>query len=119
MNTKAPEAISEVLAGRVRQLRKARSLSQAVLAERVGVSTEFISRIERRLTLPSVPTFVGLCLAMGVGPNELLDWGDELDAHAENVLTGVRAAPPGLRSDILRVAEALLRYPPAPRAEGE
>ena len=46
--------------------RKARNLTQAELAERVGMSTEMISKIERGIAAPSFPTIGKLGDVLGV-----------------------------------------------------
>ncbi len=56
----------------VRAARSALGLSQADVAEKVSRSPEFLGRIERGVTLPSVPTLVSLALALKVPSDTLL-----------------------------------------------
>ncbi len=46
--------------------RKNAGLTQEVLAERIGASKGYISRIERGLTIPSIATFYRIVAAMGL-----------------------------------------------------
>ena len=52
---------------RIRQIRKARGLSQDQLAEQVGISTVHVSHIENANTKLSLPVFVRLTAAAGGG----------------------------------------------------
>lgn len=63
-------ALTELVGRRVRMLRKLRGLSQEALAERVGVSAETISNIERAQHPPTIPTLELLMGALGVTPSE-------------------------------------------------
>ncbi|MBN1205154.1 MAG: helix-turn-helix transcriptional regulator [Myxococcaceae bacterium] len=47
-------------------------LTQADVAERIGVATEVYGRMERGKMLPSVPTLLRLCVALRSGPDELM-----------------------------------------------
>ncbi len=60
------------LGQRTRGLRKDQGLTQAVLAERLGVTQEYLGKIERGLAAPSFPLLVGLARALGVQPASLL-----------------------------------------------
>lgn len=58
-----------------RQARMRAGLTQAELAERIGVATEVYGRMERGRMLPSVPTLFRLCMALRSGPDELMGLG--------------------------------------------
>jgi transcriptional regulator with XRE-family HTH domain len=60
------------LAAVVREARKSASLTQADVAERVGVVTEVFGRLERGHLLPSVPTLRKLCRVLRVDANVIL-----------------------------------------------
>jgi transcriptional regulator with XRE-family HTH domain len=55
-----------------RQARQARQLTQEQVAERLGVSSEFYSRIERGLAHPSLDTLLGMADVLGVNIDTLL-----------------------------------------------
>ena len=57
---------------RIRQIRKARGLSQDQLAEQVGISTVHVSHIENANTKLSLPVFVRLTEVLQVSADELL-----------------------------------------------
>jgi transcriptional regulator with XRE-family HTH domain len=90
-----------------RQARHARKLTQQQVAERLDVSVEFYSRMERGLAHPSLEVFLRMLDALGVSADTLLG----LDAaHA----TGPAAAPlmsPDDSRDVRRVVAALQKLP--------
>ena len=84
-------------------------LSQRVVAERAGVSSEFISRMERGLTLPALDTFVRLCTALGTTPNDLLlDRPYSSDVEALNAR--LASSPADVAKSAVHAAEAILAY---------
>jgi DNA-binding XRE family transcriptional regulator len=60
------------LAAVVREARKKAELTQADVADRVGVVTEVFGRLERGYLLPSVPTLRKLCCVLRVDANVIL-----------------------------------------------
>ncbi|MCY1079952.1 helix-turn-helix transcriptional regulator [Archangium sp. miwbw1] len=60
------------LAAVVREARKRAELTQADVAERVGVVTEVFGRLERGYLLPSVPTLRKLCHVLRMDANVVL-----------------------------------------------
>ena len=57
---------------RIKETRKKRHLTQEQLAEKVDVSLEYISEIERGLKMPSMPLFIKLVEALDVSADYLL-----------------------------------------------
>ena len=66
--------LSTQLGKRIYQLRKARRLTQAALAERSGISNEFMSAIERGAKLPSLSTLQRIGVALRVGVKDLFNF---------------------------------------------
>jgi len=62
------------LGERIAGLRRARGLSQEILAEKTGYSTEFISLVERGINAPSVDGLDRIATALGVEIKELFDF---------------------------------------------
>ena len=58
---------------RVKRFRKKKELTQAVLAERVGVHRIYIAQIEAGTKTPSLPTLAKLAKVLGVRVTALLD----------------------------------------------
>ncbi|MEM6955656.1 MAG: helix-turn-helix transcriptional regulator [Myxococcota bacterium] len=89
--------------------RTAARLSQRVVAERAGVSSEFISRMERGLTLPALDTFVRLCDALNTTPNDLL-LDRPYTTAMEALNARIRSSTPEAARTAVHAAEAILAY---------
>lgn len=64
--TKSERAIAARLAAAIKRARTTLGWSQGALAERVGVSTNYISLLERSERLPSIDTLVRLSSELGL-----------------------------------------------------
>lgn len=64
----------QLLGARVREVRKARQLSQDALAEKVGVDPKQISRIEGGKSSPSMDTLESIARELRVEVRELFDY---------------------------------------------
>jgi transcriptional regulator with XRE-family HTH domain len=60
---------------KLRQVRERLFVTQAELAERAGMTEATISRIENGLHRPRISTVRKLASALGVPPEELVEWG--------------------------------------------
>ena len=58
--------LQKKLGHRIAALRKARQLTQAALAKRIGCSVEFISLVERGVNAPSVAGLENFARVLGV-----------------------------------------------------
>jgi transcriptional regulator with XRE-family HTH domain len=70
--TLAPRDEGEVFGAHLRQLRTARGLTQAQLAEAARTSTPFISQLERGLTTPTLGMLLRLAKALQCRPSQLI-----------------------------------------------
>ena len=105
-------------------------LSQADVAESIGVVTEVYGRLERRNLLPRVPTLRRLCLTsrvsadefLGLGPSKTPGWPDgpppRDPPHLRRLPRTLRALSPEQLKLIGGVAQALERNPPRKRTKG-
>jgi len=66
--------LQTLLGARIKKLRNRAGLTQAQLADRVDVSHEFMSRLERGIKAPSLHTAEKIAGAMGVSMKELFDF---------------------------------------------
>jgi len=64
-------SVKQDLGGRIRSLRRGRGRTQEQLAERVGLSVNYVSRIERGLENPTLETLLGLAEALKVELGDL------------------------------------------------
>jgi transcriptional regulator with XRE-family HTH domain len=96
--------IAKRVGERVRQLRRASGFTQAGLAERGGLTTQAVSRIERGTRAPTLETLDKLAAALGVSLGALAD--------AAAVAPRARTLP----DDLLAIVEPLRDQPTAVRA---
>jgi transcriptional regulator with XRE-family HTH domain len=61
---------------RVREWRQRRLLTQAELADRIGVSVGTINRIERGVHRPRLSTIRRIANALDLSPEDLVAWED-------------------------------------------
>ncbi len=61
-----------ILASNIRAERNRKNLSQADLADKIGVSESTISLIERSIQTPSIFIVVDIALVLGIDINDLL-----------------------------------------------
>ena len=71
--TDSPRAEGEIFGPHLRELRLARGLTQAELAERSDTNTMFISKLERGVTTPTIGTLVRLAKALGCRVTEQVE----------------------------------------------
>ena len=56
----------------IQRIRKERGMTQEQLAEITDVASNSISRIERGLLMPALPTLIDICNALGTGADSIL-----------------------------------------------
>lgn len=94
------------LGARLRARREALGWSQAELAEKVGISANYVGVLERGLKLPTLDTLVVLARRLGVPVSELL--GEvRSDPWIEEVVTVAATMPRPLRAVALAVLRAM------------
>ena len=98
----------------LRQLRKSRGMSQHALADRAGLSRNFVAQIERGESTPTVSTLGRLATALGISSGELLGEGPATaGATAEPpvplVADRIAAGPPMFVADHVERSELLPR----------
>jgi transcriptional regulator with XRE-family HTH domain len=97
----------ELLGARIKELRKAKGLSQDTLAERVGIDAKHLSRLEVGGSYPSLDTLERLAQVLGVDLKEFFEF-THLDEPKElkNALTNLTRQ---LTDAQVRVAVKVLR----------
>lgn len=76
------------LGRRIRTERQKRHYSQAALAEKLDVSTNFIGQIERGDRKPSLDTLVNICNEYGTSLDYLLS--DSIDSDTDPLITDIK-----------------------------
>jgi transcriptional regulator with XRE-family HTH domain len=81
----------------LKQARKRAGMTQAEVGEAIGTNPEVYGRMERGIILPSVPTLLRLCMALGSGPHELMGFSElnltQSDPRATTVPAGLNDTP--------------------------
>ena len=80
------------LGTRLKQLRRARRMTQEQLAERAGLSYKFVGEVERGQGNPTLTTMAALAEALGVGLIDLLGFELERPKLSPRQATQVREA---------------------------
>ncbi len=98
--------LSRQLGKRIRELRKARRLSQARLAEKANLSEACIGTIERGHRTPRLPTLQSIASALAVEVQDLFDFRPEEITTSEEALKELYRSIKGKsRNEILKMAE--------------
>ncbi len=100
-----------LIGARIKSLRRGRGLTQEKVAERTGLSVNYLSRIERGLENPTLDTLLGLAKALKVDPLDLFTFEHEADPRrlrqfVARLVNEVRDDQLGQAAKVLR---ALLR----------
>ena len=95
------------LGKRILQQRKLAKMTQAELAEQAGISLPFMGHIERGTRVPSVETLVGICNALKVSPQMLLQ--DSLNEYLLDMGTDAAMTDPQ-KSLVREISDLLFRY---------
>jgi transcriptional regulator with XRE-family HTH domain len=72
MATRTASIEGETFGRALRAIRDEKGLSQQALAERAGLTTNYISDVERGIKVPSLTTILQLAYGLGIEPGELL-----------------------------------------------
>ena len=101
------------IGNKIKELRKARGITQEQLANSIGVSFQAVSKWENEITLPDIALAPSLAAFFGVTMDELFDY--DLQKNAEEVMTIVRKTWPLRKSDPEKgkriICEGLKQYP--------
>ncbi len=105
--------VEKNLGQRVADLRKVAGLTQASLAERVGVATETISRIERGVVLPGLGRIEVIATTLRVDMSELFSFNDRpspKDRAIERLMSIVRRGEVGDVEVLAEVATLIFNH---------
>lgn len=82
---------------KIKEAREQAHLTQSELAKLIGVSTHYVSAIERGIKTPKLETFVAISKALGVSADWLLE--SELGSTVNILVSDVSAAMSKLPKD--------------------
>lgn len=79
--------MNQTFGQKLRELRKAKNISQRELAEKVGVDFSYISKLENdRLPPPAADTIVKICEILGIEADSLLVLTGKMRTEAKEML---------------------------------
>ena len=70
---------------RVRTLRKNKGLTIEQLAQKLGVTKQYVASCESSLGLITVPSLMAIADALGVSPNVILGYDDRFNKYIEEL----------------------------------
>ena len=95
------------IGNKIRDLRKAKKLTQEELSEKLGVSAQAVSKWETGISLPDIAMLLPLCEVLGVGVDGLLG-GNRKNEFEEKFQQALRL---GERATLAVSEEALREFP--------
>jgi transcriptional regulator with XRE-family HTH domain len=102
------EKLQGLLGEAARAARLRLGLTQAEVAEKVGLAQSVYGRVERGMMMPSVPTLRKLCLTLGISSDALLSLGGkQRGAPAVSPQPGAGEHP-----ELSRIIHTLRGWPP-------
>lgn len=90
----------------VREHRVRLGWTQEELAEKAGISRSYLAQIEANTKSIGVRLQQQLAAALGVSPNDLIDWNAAPDDPIEAMATIMRSLPPDQQQKLLRMARS-------------
>lgn len=99
--------ILKIIGENTRKYRRRASLTQAELAERVGVGTAFISRVERGQKRMRIETMLMLASALNISVDLLL-YRENEDARLQTLVRMLEGQPPEFVDGIIMLVRVCL-----------
>lgn len=93
---------------KISQLRKIKGLTQAELAEHLGVTDKAVSKWERNLSCPDIATIPRLAEILDVSVEELLNAKEHKDSKTNNIIDIILKAVP-LAMGIATIVTSVLK----------
>jgi transcriptional regulator with XRE-family HTH domain len=102
------EKLQSLLGDAARAARLRLGLTQAEVAQKVGLGSSVYGRIERGMMMPSVPTLRRMCVALELASDVLLSLGAQEGAAGP----ALRAPEVGEHPELSRIVHLLRGWPP-------
>ena len=101
-------SIKELIGSRIKSLRRGKGLTQEALAERIGISSKYLSSIERGKENPTLDTLIQLASALNVELFEIFLYAHEI-SNSKELKEGIQSLIEEADMDKLRFVTKLLR----------
>lgn len=101
-----------IMGDRVKELRKKRRLTQEQLAEKIGVSLQYVSEIERGLSMPSMQVFLRLLEVLDASADYLLrDMVSSANPYGDKQIAArLERLSPKQRQALMAIIDAYMEY---------
>ncbi|MBQ7356534.1 MAG: helix-turn-helix transcriptional regulator [Clostridia bacterium] len=101
-----------IMGDRVKELRKKRRLTQEQLAEKIGVSLQYVSEIERGLSMPSMQVFLKLLEVLDASADYLLrDMVSCANPYGDKQIAArLERLSPKQRQALMAIIDAYMEY---------
>ncbi|MBR2430803.1 helix-turn-helix transcriptional regulator [bacterium] len=100
----------ELLAKNIKELRLRNNLTQEVFAEKIGLTTNGVSNIERNRYQPTAETIDKICKAFKISPAELLLMPDNSNNEIiENIVTLLSTCSTKKLKKILEMIQLMIK----------
>ncbi|MBQ7356819.1 MAG: helix-turn-helix transcriptional regulator, partial [Clostridia bacterium] len=101
-----------IMGDRVKELRKKRRLTQEQLAEKIGISLQYVSEIERGLSMPSMQVFLKLLEVLDASADYLLrDMVSCANPYGDKQIAArLERLSPKQRQALMAIIDAYMEY---------
>ena len=97
-----------LLGERIRQYREQRGLTQEELSQRIGVSSNHLSVLERGIKAPRLGTFLSIAQALQITPNELL-YSENYEPTLSDLTYKLGQLPAEKQKQLIRIMDAIAK----------
>ena len=100
----------QLVGKRIAKIRHEKKLTQENLAEKAGITNNYLSNIERNRSIPSLETLMSICTALSVTPNEILIGTDDTQTNylTRDIYNLIEKCTPYERKIIISIIDILI-----------
>ena len=100
----------QLVGKRIAKIRHEKKLTQENLAEKAGITNNYLSNIERNRSIPSLETLMSICTALSVTPNEILIGTDDTQTNylTRDICNLIEKCTPYERKIIISIIDILI-----------
>lgn len=102
------KAINIEIGEQVKAAREQAGITQEQLAERIDVSTQYVSDLERGVVGISVPTLKNLCVALGISSDRIL-FGQSQDGNVPTLTDKCRVLSPAQSVMLANIIDSFIQ----------
>lgn len=109
-----PPDLEKIAIDRIKQLRKAKGMTQEKLAERADLTAEAVTRVERGVRMPTLKTLGKIAFGLGVSPAQLVDAQEglpvtKMSGHVAKIVSKLEDEDDAVQKGAAEIVVAYLR----------